>query len=296
MPDTRGSTAALPSTLESEEIGPDSVSWKVHREMALLLGWSRAILLQLAHPLVASGVGDHSTFRNDRFGRWRRLHRTLGAMLAMTFGPAKDAERAIAGINAIHDRVHGRLPAPAGPFPAGRSYAARDPALLTWVHATCVESFLMAYELYVAALTPDERDRYCEEASRIEPILGIPIGSLPRTMAQLSTYMEQMYASGEIAISDIARQLARDVVAPPVPRPLRPFVWLLQLPAVGLLPQAIRESYGFSWGPVKGTVLRSSAAALRTFLYLAPSVLRHWPRARAAFRAKSRAAQLQSRR
>lgn len=286
MSDPRGLAAPWPGTLEPAELGPDSVSWKVHREMALLLGWSRAILLQLAHPLVARGVGDHSTFRQGRCDRWRRLYRTLSAMLAMTFGPPEDAERAIAGINAIHDRVHGRLPGPAGPYPEGQSYSAHDPALLTWVHATCVESFLMAYELFVAPLTPGERDRYCEEASWIEPMLGIPIGALPRTMAQLGAYMEQMYASGDIAVSDIARQLAREVIAPPVPLPLRPAVWLHQLPAVGLLPATIRESYGFSWGPLKARALRSSATIVRRLLRFAPGVVRHWPRARAAYKRK----------
>jgi len=285
MPDTRASTASA-GALEPSDLGPASVSWKVHREIALLLGWSRAILLQLAHPLVARGVGDHSTFRQDRFGRWRRLYRTLSAMLAMTFGPPAETARAIAGVNAIHDRVNGRLPDAAGTFPAGQSYSAHDPALLTWVHATCVESFLMAYELSVAPLTPGERDRYCEEASWIEPMLGIPIGSLPRTMADLHTYMAQMYASGDIAVSDVARQLAHDVIAPPVPWPLRPAIWVLQLPAVGLLPASIRESYGLSWSPRKERALRASMRVVRTVVRFAPGIVRHWPRARAAYRAR----------
>ena len=281
------STVCVAGAPSLGDLGVDSVSWKVHREMALLLGWARAILLQLAHPLVGRGVADHSTFRADRFGRWRRLHSTLGAMLAMTFGPPEDAQRAIAGINAIHDRVSGRLPDAAGPFPAEASYSAHDPALLTWVHATCVESFLMAYERFVAPLTPDERDRYCAEASWIEPMLGIPLGSLPRTMTDLARYMEQMYASGEIVVTDAARMLARDVVCPPVPWILRPFVRLLELPAVGLLPPPIRASYGFSWGPGRERCLRVSATVLRAVVPRLPQVLRCWPRARAAFRAKA---------
>ena len=273
------------AVVDPTQVGPGSVSWKVHREMALLLGWARAILLQLAHPLVARGVGDHSTFRAGRFARWRRLHRTLSAMLAMTFGPREDTERAIAGINAIHDRVHGRLPDNAGPFSAGSTYSAHDPALLTWVHATCLESFLMAYERFVAPLTAEERDRYCAEASWIEPMLGIPIGSLPRTMAELHEYMDRMYRSGDIVVTETARILAREVVAPPLPWILRPIVWLLQLPAAGLLPPPVREAYGFSWGPVRETSLSVSATVLRGVLPVLPGALRHWPRARAAFRA-----------
>ncbi|MGH8573509.1 MAG: oxygenase MpaB family protein, partial [Gammaproteobacteria bacterium] len=54
---------------------------KLQREIVLLLAWSPAILLQLAHPLVARGVADHSTFRTERYGWRRRLHRTIDAML-----------------------------------------------------------------------------------------------------------------------------------------------------------------------------------------------------------------------
>ncbi|MFM8535179.1 MAG: hypothetical protein ACKOEC_16580 [Acidimicrobiia bacterium] len=30
--------------------GPDSVTWKVNREIVVVAGWGRAILMQLAHP------------------------------------------------------------------------------------------------------------------------------------------------------------------------------------------------------------------------------------------------------
>ena len=43
---------------------PDSMIWRVDREMVLLLGGGRALLMQLAHPKVAAGVADHS--RSER--------------------------------------------------------------------------------------------------------------------------------------------------------------------------------------------------------------------------------------
>jgi uncharacterized protein (DUF2236 family) len=70
--------------------------------------------------------------------------------------------------------------APHGTFPEGQRYTAHDPALLTWVHATLVDSFLLTYELFVGPLTVEERDRYCAESTAIEPLLGIPAGTLPR--------------------------------------------------------------------------------------------------------------------
>jgi uncharacterized protein (DUF2236 family) len=260
------------------------MSWKLHREVVLLLGWGRAILLQIAHPLVAQGVADHSGFLAETRGRWRRLHRTLGAMLALTFGTEEDRVGIARRINAIHDRVNGRLARACGVFPEGAAYTAKDPRLLTWVHATLLDSFLLTYELYVGPLRPEEKDRYCAEASEIEPMLEIPAGALPRSTRELARYLDAMLGSGEIAVSDTARLLARGIVTPPVPFPARPFLGVARLPTVGLLPPAVREAYGFGWDPRRAAALRLSGTLVRRLLPLTPSVLRHWPAARAALR------------
>ena len=90
--------------------GADSVTWKINREMIVIAGWGRAILLQLAHPAVAAGVHGHSSFRGSLGASFRRLHSTVGAMLSLTFGDTERMVTAAAGINAIHDRVRGRVP------------------------------------------------------------------------------------------------------------------------------------------------------------------------------------------
>jgi uncharacterized protein (DUF2236 family) len=148
--------------------------------VVLLVGWGSAILLQLAHPLVAQGVADHSAFLTERRGRWRRLYRTLDSMLRLSFGTPEDATRVVRAINRIHGRVHGRLLEPAGVFPAGTVYSARDPRLLCWVHATLLESFLLTYELYVGSLTAAEKHQYCAEASQIAPGSRFPRASCRR--------------------------------------------------------------------------------------------------------------------
>ena len=135
---------------------PSSMTWRIHSERIVLLGWGRAILLQFAHPLVAASVAEHSPFRTETWGRLRRLRRTLAAMLRLTFGTPEEVARTAGSINAMHDRVHGRLGASAGVFPMGTPYSARDPSLLRWVHGTLVESHLLAYEGYSRA---PRRDR-----------------------------------------------------------------------------------------------------------------------------------------
>lgn len=259
--------------------------------MALLLGWGRAILLQFAHPLIAEAIADHSAFRTERWGRLQRLHGTLGAMLESTFGTDEDIARIARRINAIHDRVHGGLRAPAGSFPAGTRYSAHDPVLLRWVHATLVDSHLIAYELYVGPLSATEKDRYCAEATGMEELLGMPRGYLPKTVAELGRYLADMVASGEIAVTDAARQLAWAMLAPPSPPGARKLTMPIRLATAGLLPPAIRDSYGFRWGPRHERALLVSATLLRAFLPCMPPPVRHWPAARAALRRiRSRAA------
>jgi uncharacterized protein (DUF2236 family) len=260
------------------------VAWMIQREVVLLAGWGRAILLQLAHPLVAQGVADHSAFLTERRGRWHRLYRTVDSMLRLSFGTPEDAARVVRAINAIHGRVHGRLPEPAGIFPAGTVYSARDPRLLCWVHATLLDSFLLTYELYVGPLRAAEKNGYCAEASQIAPSFEIPEGVLPASVADLERYMARMYRSGEIAVTGTARALACEIVAPAGVHVTQPFVWLNRLPTVGLLPPAIRQAYGFPWGPRREQALRLSAGCIRRLLALMPSVVRHWPSARASLR------------
>lgn len=259
-----------------------TVSRTIHRERVLLAGWGRAILLQLAHPMVARGVAQHSAFTTEPWGWARRLQRTLHAMLALSFGSEEEAAAAAARINAIHDRVHGRLARPAGGHPAGAPYSAHDPALLAWVHATLLDSFLLAYRLFVGPLGPAQADRYCEESSGIESRLGIPIGSLPRTEAALRAYVESMLASGAIEVTDEARRLAQEVLAPPMPGPLRPVFRLAALPAIGLLPPVVRQSYGLPWSPGRQRLLTLVTAVSRRTVPLLPASMRYWAAARRA--------------
>ena len=259
-----------------------SVAWKINQEVVVLLGWSAAILMQVAHPLVAAGVAHHSLFLADPAGRPRRLRRTVDTMLALTFGTPQQVARAARTINAIHDRVQGRLGEAAGDWADSSAYSAHDPELLPWGQATCLDVFPRTYELYIGPLTADEKDRYCREATGVAPLLGIPHGYLPASTAELRAYMDAMLAGGEIAVSATARALAREIVNPRVPRAAQPLVWLTQLPTVGLLPPAMRSAYGLPWSRRHQRALRLSARLTRALLSPAPSVVRHWPAARAA--------------
>ncbi len=280
--------AVTPRSESAHDFDPcSSVVWKVNCEVVVLLGWTPAVLMQIAHPLVAAGVAEHSQFLADPKGRPRRLRRTIDAMLALTFGTPDEVREAARGINAIHDRVNGRLADGAGVWGEGAAYSAHDPALLCWVHATMLDTLPRTYERYVGPLSPLEKDRYCAEGTGIEPLLGIPAGYLPRDTRALHHFVERTLASGQIAPSATSRLLACEILNPAMPSVARPLAWLANLQTLGLLPPAFRELYGFSWDARREAAFRASAALTRALLRPLPSRLRHW---RAARRARERAA------
>ncbi len=262
--------------------GPDSVSWKINREIVVVLGWPAAVLMQLAHPLVLAGVLDHSVFVSEPRRRLERLHSTVESMLLLTFGTPHEVQQTADRINAIHDYVHGRLDREEGPFSAGTPYSAHDPELLRWVHATLIDVLPRTYRVFVGPLSREEVDAYCAEATVVESLLGMPRGYLPKSSAELRSYMDDTYASGVITVTDETRWLAGEVLRPiPLPGKLHWAVdWLGALPTIGLLPAQVRQAYNLSWGTAERACLRAGSAILRGALPLAPSLLRHWPASR----------------
>ena len=252
--------------------GPDSISWRIDREVLVLAGGSCALLMQLAHPAVAAGVAEHSDFRADPFAR---LRRTLTASYAVVFGTTPRAERAMSRMNAIHASVAGVVPE------TGEPSSALDPELLLWVHATLVDTALRVYHHFVAHLSDEEKEAYHSEARQIAIRLGAADASLPQTLAGLRAEMDRMIGGGEVRVSATARSLAPAVLYPS-PFPPR-VVWdLAHLVSLSVLPPAIRRGYGIKWSPGRDRGVERLAAASRRLLPFVPDLLRHVPTARAA--------------
>lgn len=256
------------------------ISQRVNAERMVLFGWSRAILLQLAHPLIAAGVADHSHFRSGARVAVARLRGTVRSMLSLAFGDAAAYGRAIAGIRAIHMRVHGELRAPAGVFPAGTPYSAEDPALVLWVHATHIDSVLLVYDRLIAPLSDEERDAYCEEAAGVAIALGARSADVPRSWAALGRYLEGEYASGRIAVGQDARLIGDAVLFPPLTALTGPFAWANRLVTLGLLPAAVRGQYRYGWNDKRTRQLNRTLAVLRVVRRASPRLTALWPDAR----------------
>jgi uncharacterized protein (DUF2236 family) len=253
--------------------GPGSEVWRVGRERVLLLGGPAALLLQLAHPLVAAGVADHSGFRDDPFDR---LRATLDATLRISFGDTEQAEEAARRVRATHRTVVGTLPATIGPFVAGTPYAATDPGLALWVHATLVSVAIETYELMVGSLPPDRRERYYREAARFAGLFGVTDEVLPATYRSFVDYLRTMEGSDALTVGNQARRLAELVLDPPVPLPLRLSRPAFRALTSAILPDRVRLRFGLAWGAPERALARAAGRAVRSTIRLWPPGVRYW--------------------
>jgi uncharacterized protein (DUF2236 family) len=253
--------------------GPGSVSWRVDRELIVLAGGSCALLMQAAHPVVAAGVVQHSTYATDPFGR---LMRTLESSFDVAFGSRQRADAAIRRVNAIHASVRGRLP-------DGAPYSASDPDALLWVHATLVDTALRVYSRFVERLSPADEQKYHEEAAQVATLLGVAPSDLPGRIGDLRAWMDGMVDSGRVRVTPDARSIARTV--------LRPLPWVprlgweaAHLVSLATLPAPLRRQYGLGWSPARERGVERLAAVSRRALPHLPPVARFAPQARAAER------------
>jgi len=225
-----------------------------------LLGGGAAVLLQVAHPLVACGVVDHSGYERDL---WRRLVGTMRALYLIAFGDRNEAERAGAVVQAVHARVHGTTTTELGPFPPGTPYAASDPELMLWVHATLVHSSLAAYEQFVQPLSQAERERYLREMNQVAELFGTPAGVLPLPYREFRAYFEAQLAGDSITVTSPARDVASVILATPFSRPLRILAPAHRLATARILPPRLRDEYGLRWTALHELALPLASQTVR---------------------------------
>ena len=287
--------------------GPASEAWRLSREAAMMVvGGPRSLLLQVAHPLVAEGVDQHSDFRTDP---WRRLSGTLRSYFTIVYGTRAAARAEIVRLGGLHRRVAGPVRDPAAVVTTGAiSYTARDPALALWVHATLVDSTMVAYDFFVEPLSPTRRAAYYEETRQIAVAFGVPVDRVPADIPAFDAYMAAMLApDGPVHPTPTARALAEVILHPRMgplarvaPEPLsgplgavldavpgRLTDWTLW-PAVGLLPAGLREEFEIPWDARRELVARWLSAGVRFWRPRLPAGFRQMPRALSADRRVAR--------
>jgi uncharacterized protein (DUF2236 family) len=254
---------------------PGSVVWDRAGDARALLGAGYALVLQVAHPTVAAGVRDHSSFRSDP---WGRLLRTLDFVYTVIYGGADAAVEASRRLRRMHREIN-------GVDAAGRPYRALDPEAFAWVHATLIEAQVKSHARFGRPMSPGEIDRFYDEFRAIGELYGVRESDLPATWPEFCQYREHVERerlSRNDMVDAVLTQL-EEAGPPPVPLLSDPLWKAARIPAgrvfslatVGLLPPELRQRLGLPWSRLQALELAVLGRAARATTPLLPRALRN---------------------
>lgn len=260
----------------------DSAIWQVNREQVLLLAGAKVLLMQIAHPMVAESVYNHSyVFKKPIL----RLHRTLKLTLAMVFGTREEVQKAIAEVERVHHPASGRIEDAIGKYDAGASYNPRNPRQALWVLVTLIEGAVSAYETFVAPLSDSKKQEFIDNSLDFAGRMGIPQTYLPKTYPALLDYMSQAIADEEVIVGEKARKIAPFITGQSIP-----VVNILSYPLfrmnVALLPETIREQYDYQLAEWESSLIQRTFALSRMTIPRLPGLIRFVPQYHRAMRLK----------
>jgi len=237
--------------------GPGSVTWRVMCDPSTFVGGVRALLVQAAHPEVAAGVGDHSSYRADPLGR---LSRTASYVTATAYGSLPEVDGAVGMVRRLHGPV-------SGTSHRGRAYSAADPAMAAWVHNALVDSFLVAHRTYgPGPMTDQDADAYVAEQVRLGQRMGAD--PLPDTAAALTRWLVDHPSLGP---SPAGADAVRFLAGPPLDSPVRLAYRIIHDAAAATVPTPVLDVLGIRRKP--GAVLKGRllVRALRAALGASPA-------------------------
>jgi len=246
--------------------GPASVTWRVAVDLGRPVAGLRALMLQALHPLAMAGVDQHSNWRSDPVGR---LAATSGYLATISFGDRAAAERAAARVRRVHEHITGTDTI------TGRPYAASDPALLLWVHATLVESGIVAAASFGTPLSAEDSDRYVAEMTAAAELVGIPAGLAPANLADLRDYLSP--ARHDLRCTPAAAESMAYLLDPPGLDEDVAEIWAdIKDGVLAVLPGWALEMYGYpprSLTEARQTEIRQALGVLDAVFLGEPGVL-----------------------
>jgi len=259
----------LPGELREGFFGPDSVTWRVNRESAVFLGAGRAALLQLAHPWVTTALAQHSNLLHDAVSRF---HSTFRVIYTMLFGTRAQALEASRQLYRRHTGIRGELPHAIGEYPRGEHYEANEVAALCWVHATLLDSAILAYEFVLPPLSAAEREQYYTESKRMAALFAIPATALPPDWTAFKRYTAEMFDSPLLCVDAEGRALGQSVMSGVGTR-LRPPQWYHALTAYWMPPR-LRAAFALPFGKRQERAVDRAARWLPRLYPSLPGMLR----------------------
>ena len=216
--------------------GPNSMMWKVNKEITVLFGGARALLMHAAHPLIAAGARQTSFYQRDP---WKRLIRTLSLQNSVTFGTIEEANDSATRINKLHEVINGEDEI------TGGYYDALDHEQLLWVHACLQLSSIYFYEKTVRKLTDDEKNQYHDENMVSAKLVLIDIDKTPKTHEELKRWvMEKSRDKNYLRLTDVAKDVQDIISGGPVPKHIKPIWPFISFTAFNTLPDEFKKLYG----------------------------------------------------
>ena len=216
--------------------GPHSMMWKVNKEITVLFGGARALLMHAAHPLIAAGARQTSFYQRDP---WKRLIRTLSLQNSVTFGSKEEADESANRINKLHEVIKGE------DIVSGGYYDALDHEQLLWVHACLQISSLYFYEKTVKKLTDVEKDQYHRENMTSAKLVLIDVSKMPKTHEELKLWViEKSKQKNYLLKTDVAVDVYNIIGGGPVPIHIKPIWPFIAFTAFNTLPKEFKVIYG----------------------------------------------------
>ena len=235
--------------------GPQSMMWKVNKEITVLFGGARALLMHAAHPLIAAGARQTSFYQRDP---WKRLIRTLSLQNSVTFGTKEEADDSAHRINKLHEVINGEDEI------TGGYYDALDHEQLLWVHACLQISSIYFYEKTVKKLTDDEKNQYHEENSIAAEMVLIDRKIMPKTHEDLKNWViEKSREKDYLVLTDVAIDVADIINGGPVPRHIKPIWPFIAFTAFYTLPPEFKDIYGIKETKFKTALLNFNLYLLK---------------------------------
>lgn len=247
-------------------------SLQEERLVGLFYG-QRALAIGALHPVNYTGTSRATAGRAKPF---RRLARTANDFETIFLGTRAEADRVLAMVLGMHERVKGELPEDAGPYRAGTPYSAFDPQLMLWTVAVIADSTRCFYELFVRRLRDWEREALWQDFIRFGELFGMPREVAPPTFAAFEAWWDERLASDDLHLTDEARYMGRAVAFEiPMPALNQPAKRVHDLIMLGSLPPTVREHYGLGWTRAQARAFRVAVAGVRAARAIAPRGLTH---------------------
>src|SRR5690242_2375289 len=145
---------------------------RVHGERSVgLLYGQRALLIGALEPLTYTGTMLSTNAGEHPFAR---LAHTAKIQETVFLGTKEEADKALAAVHRLHERIKGELEEPAGVHPAGTPYSAFDPELMLWTLAVIADSGRAMYEAMVRPLGADELEALWQDYVRFGELFLLP--------------------------------------------------------------------------------------------------------------------------